>query len=385
MVTTHSHQNMNNHRRAVGVFPNRHTAEQALYELRDAGFPMDRVSVITRDEVRDHQIAGAEVHDSARDHARRGNKADEGATTGAAAGGAIGGLTGLLVGLGTLAIPGIGPIMLAGATATALATTLAGGAIGAVTGGLIGALIGLGIPEERAKVYNDRVAQGGYLVMVDGTDEQITLAERILHQRGIEEYGVYNIPGTHTTPSTTATATSAVHPASSATVGSTNLGSATTGRGKRAIGFFPSLQDAERAIADLRSAGFPLNQVSLVGRNFGQQHSFTGIDLHDRFDAMRYGIAADRTRYYDDRLAQGNYLVIVSGTEDEVRRAFAVMNRYGIQDWQLYDASMDMAGQSPVVDAPTTVRSGSNPGTYRAEVINDSPEVIIIDHRKNPR
>jgi len=39
-------------------------------------------------------------------------------------GGAVGGLTGLLVGLGALAIPGVGPVMLAGATATALATAL---------------------------------------------------------------------------------------------------------------------------------------------------------------------------------------------------------------------------------------------------------------------
>ncbi|HIK18334.1 MAG TPA: PRC-barrel domain-containing protein [Leptolyngbyaceae cyanobacterium M33_DOE_097] len=146
------------HRRSVGVFPSRQAAEQALHELRDSGFPMERVSVVARDGDKQDDMAGANV----RDHV--GTKADEGATIGAVSGGALGGLTGLLVGLGTLAIPGIGPIMLAGATATALATTLAGGAIGAVSGGLLGALIGLGIPEERARVYQDRVARGGYLV-----------------------------------------------------------------------------------------------------------------------------------------------------------------------------------------------------------------------------
>jgi len=75
-------------------------------------------------------------------------------------GGTVGGLTGLLVRLGTLAIPGVGPIMLAGATATAIATAAAGGAIGAATGGILGGLVGLGIPEDRAKVYNDSVLQG---------------------------------------------------------------------------------------------------------------------------------------------------------------------------------------------------------------------------------
>jgi len=87
-------------------------------------------------------------------------------------GGAVGGLTGLLVGLGALAIPGIGPVMLAGATATALASSFWRGDC-AAAGGLLGALVGLGIPEERARVYNSRLSQGDYLVIVDGTDDEI--------------------------------------------------------------------------------------------------------------------------------------------------------------------------------------------------------------------
>jgi hypothetical protein len=98
------------------------------------------------------------------------------------------------VGLGALAIPGIGPVMLAGATATAIATTLSGTAIGAATGGLIGALIGLGIPEERARVYYDRVSRGDYLVMVEGTEEEIRRAELILSPRGIQDWGIYDTP-----------------------------------------------------------------------------------------------------------------------------------------------------------------------------------------------
>jgi uncharacterized protein (TIGR02271 family) len=60
----------------------------------------------------------------------------------------------------------------------------------------MGALIGLGIPEERAKVYNDRVSAGEYLVMVDGTDAEIAKAEAILNHRDIEEWGVYDVPAT---------------------------------------------------------------------------------------------------------------------------------------------------------------------------------------------
>lgn len=177
------------HKRAVGVFSSRREAEYALTELRDAGFPMNNISIIARDADHEGDIAGVETQK------RVGNKADEGAATGAATGATLGGITGLLVGLGSLAIPGVGPILLAGQIATTLATTVAGAGIGAAAGGLLGALIGLGIPEERAKVYNDRVSSGDYLVIVDGTDDEIRHAETVLTHQGIQEFGIYNAPG----------------------------------------------------------------------------------------------------------------------------------------------------------------------------------------------
>jgi hypothetical protein len=84
--------------------------------------------------------------------------------------------------------------MLAGATATAIATTLAGGAIGAAAGSLLGALLGLGIPEDEARSYNDRVSRGHYLIMIEGTDEEIHRAQAILNRGGIEDWRVYDLP-----------------------------------------------------------------------------------------------------------------------------------------------------------------------------------------------
>ncbi|MBD2743964.1 general stress protein [Coleofasciculus sp. FACHB-1120] len=177
------------HKRAVGAFLSRQDTEDALHELNNSGFPMSKVSVVARDADTQDQIAGVEVSDRVDD-----NNVDESATTGAIAGGALGGLTGLLVGLGVLAIPGVGPILLAGATATAIATTLAGSGIGAAAGGLIGALLGLGIPEDRAQVYNNLVARGDYLVMVDGTEDDVERAESVLSNRGIQEWAIYDVP-----------------------------------------------------------------------------------------------------------------------------------------------------------------------------------------------
>ncbi|BAU14402.1 signal transduction histidine kinase, LytS [Leptolyngbya sp. NIES-3755] len=211
MVLDRHHTSMNSNRRAVGVFSNRRDAENALHELKASGFDMNRVSVITRDAHGNQEIEGAEVTK------KIGNKADEGAGAGALSGGALGGLTGLLVGLGTLAIPGIGPVMLAGEVATALATTAAGAAIGAASGGLIGGLVGLGIPEKEAKAYSDRVHQGDYLVIVDGTDEEIRRAETALnHANGLQDWATYDHPNAGVTASAPTTSSfeteSRVHP-----------------------------------------------------------------------------------------------------------------------------------------------------------------------------
>jgi hypothetical protein len=99
----------------------------------------------------------------------------------------------VLVGLGSLAIPGVGPIIAAGSVATALVATVASTGIeAAALGGLVRAISDLGIPEEQARVYSDRLHQGHYLVIVDGTEDEIGRAESIFSDRGIQDWGVYS-------------------------------------------------------------------------------------------------------------------------------------------------------------------------------------------------
>lgn len=174
------------HRRAVGIFPDRPRTASTLQTLSDSGFSMNHVSVIAKDPDRQNAIAGVNVKDEVT------NRADDGGTVGAVTGGVLGGVTGLLVGLGTLTIPGLGPALLAGEAATALSTLIGAGA-GVAAGGLVGALIGMGIPEHRAKHYRDRVANGDYLVMLKDTEPEIARAERTLKNSGIEDWGVYPV------------------------------------------------------------------------------------------------------------------------------------------------------------------------------------------------
>lgn len=410
MALGHSDFMPHTHRRSVGVFSTRQAAEQALHELRDSNFPMQRVSIIARDADRANDIA---ANTGINDRVDKDNQADKGAAVGAASGGALGGLTGLLVGLGTLAIPGIGPIMLAGAAATALATTIAGGAIGAVAGGLIGALVGLGIPEDRARVYNDRVSRGHFLVIVDGTDEELARAEAILRNRGIEEYGVYdahdtvdtaNRPGMgHMTDVPPGVAPVAGMPHTETPMIRQTVGSER--QHKRAIGIFRDRQRAESALLELKNSGFPIEHVSIIGKDTDNishiNDRVAGINTGNKADEgaktgaasgaalgglggllvglgtlaipgvgpvilggaaatalatavsggaigaaaggiagglVGMGIPEDQARMYNDRLNRGDYLVIIDGTMDEVRRAETILNRQGIQDWEIFDA-----------------------------------------------
>lgn len=109
----------------------------------------------------------------------KATKAPEGAATGATAGGILGGALGWLVGVGSLAIPGVGPLIAAGPIMAALG----GAAVGAATGGLAGALIGLGMPEYEAKQYEAKIRSGNILISVHTEDANQRKAAKEIFER----------------------------------------------------------------------------------------------------------------------------------------------------------------------------------------------------------
>lgn len=422
-------------KRAVGVFPSRREAESALNELRSAGFPMDKVSVVAKDADREDELGGANMSD------RVGNKADEGAGIGAATGGTIGGLTGLLVGLGALAIPGIGPVMLAGAAATTIATAVSGGVIGAVAGGLIGALVGLGIPEERARVYSDRVSRGEYLVIVDGNENEIRHAEAVLHHQGIQEWGVYDQSGVadSNVRATGIDTGVAAMPVDYATPTPNPIATSTIGSHRRAVGIFANRREAESALTELRASGYPMDRVSVIAKDVDSK-DIAGAEMRDRAGnqadegakagavtgtalgglggllvglgtlaipgvgpvilggaaatalattitgagigaaagglggaLVGLGIPQEQATVYNERVSRGGYLVIVDGTEDEIRRAATVLSHRGIQDWGIYN--------TPNVDNTRSEYSNTTRTEHPGTATNSEPNVIIVDKR----
>jgi len=113
-----------------------------------------------------------------------GTKAWEDAGKGAAIGGGVGATLAAIAAIGTtLALPGLG-LLIAGPIAAALA----GGGAGALTGGLIGALVGAGIPEERAKVYDKGIREGGIVMGVNPrNDDDATYLENEWRANRAEE------------------------------------------------------------------------------------------------------------------------------------------------------------------------------------------------------
>jgi uncharacterized protein (TIGR02271 family) len=158
----------------VGVFHEIEDARDAVEALKDANFNANDIGLLAHDRERGREVA---EETGTRSHA------GEGAATGLVAGGILGGLGGWLVGIGALAIPGIGPFIAAGA----LGAALTGAAIGAGVGAIAGALVGMGLPEDEAKYYEDEVRGGRTLVTVRA-DGRYDEARDILR-----EYGAYDI------------------------------------------------------------------------------------------------------------------------------------------------------------------------------------------------
>lgn len=176
--------------RALGVFANSQEIEQALNELRTANFPMEKVSVIAKDVEQGDKLGEAQISD------RIGNQ-DVNTTT--PVGDTLSATTwgSVLVGLSSLALPGVGAVLAAGSVGVALVASVAGVAVGAAAHqNLVKALGDLGIPEERARLYSDRLQQSYYLLILEGTEEEIHRAEAILRNQGIQNWGIYDSPQT---------------------------------------------------------------------------------------------------------------------------------------------------------------------------------------------
>jgi hypothetical protein len=147
----------------TAIFRDRDAAERAYGALTDRGYTSKDVNLLMSNETRERCFPRTE-----RTTTELGSKASEGAGIGAVAGGGLGALLAGMAASG-IAVPLL-PIIALGPLAAALAGAGTGGAVGAV----IGALIGAGIPEERAKLYDEGIKEGGIVLGVTPVRDEDT-------------------------------------------------------------------------------------------------------------------------------------------------------------------------------------------------------------------
>lgn len=169
----------------IGLFDDFQTAQNAVQSLVNRNFSRDDISVAANN-------TAAGIHADTLDAAPQGEGRKEamaegaktGAGTGAVIGTGVGGVLGLLASLGTIWIPGIGPIVAAGPLVATLTGAGIGAAAGAAVGGLVGALTQVGVPEHDAHFYAEAVRRGSALVIVRAEDHRVDDIADVLSEHG---------------------------------------------------------------------------------------------------------------------------------------------------------------------------------------------------------
>lgn len=154
----------------TGMFSDRASAERAYNNMYERGYRDDDINIIMSDDTRKKYF-----DEDNKEQTAFGNKALEGAGAGSAIGGALGATAGIIAALGTsLAIPGLGLVI-----AGPIAAGLAGAGAGGLTGGIVGGLIGSGIPEDKAKIYEQGLKDGKIVMGVNPkNDEDASILEK---------------------------------------------------------------------------------------------------------------------------------------------------------------------------------------------------------------
>lgn len=96
---------------------------------------------------------------------------------------------------------------------------------------------------------------------------------------------------------------------------------------KTVVGLFNDKGDAERAIKELASAGFPRTDIDLIAGNGASRADRDVVE-----NLTRVGVPGEEAREYTSRLASGKALVLVKASEAAARRAVTVMERNSVKE-----------------------------------------------------
>jgi uncharacterized membrane protein len=154
---------------AVAVYATHDQADEAIKSLQKSGFDMKKLSIVGKDfRTEEHALGYYNTGDRVRFWGKTGAF--------------WGGLVGILFSSAFLLIPVVGHIIVLGPLVSSIIGGLEGAAIGGGTSALFAALVGLGIPKDTVIQYENEVKAGKFLVIAQGTPDEVVRAKATLAQ-----------------------------------------------------------------------------------------------------------------------------------------------------------------------------------------------------------
>jgi uncharacterized membrane protein len=165
---------------AVAIYDTHSQAEEAVKELQRSGFDMKKMSIVGKDYHTAEHVVG---------YYNTGDRMKYWGKMGAA----WGGFWGLLFGAAFFAIPGIGPVLVAGPLVMWIVGALEGAV---VVGGLsaVGAgLFSIGIPKDSVVKYESALKADKFILLAHGTAAEVANAKDILQTTHPTELALHGI------------------------------------------------------------------------------------------------------------------------------------------------------------------------------------------------
>jgi uncharacterized membrane protein len=163
----------------VAIYDTHEQAEQAIKELQQGGVDMKSLSIAAKDMHTDEHVVG---YYNAGDRMKYWGKI----------GAFWGGFWGLLFGSALFAIPGIGPILVAGPLVAWIVAGLEGAVVVGGVSALGAGLISIGIPKDSVVNYETAVKTDKFLLVVHGTSDDVARAKNIIQGTAHRSYTVHD-------------------------------------------------------------------------------------------------------------------------------------------------------------------------------------------------
>jgi uncharacterized membrane protein len=162
----------------VAIYDTHEQAERAVKELQEAGVDMKSLSIAGRDTHTDEHVVGYyNVGDRMKYWGRMGAF--------------WGGFWGLLFGSALFAIPGLGPILVAGPLVAWIVAGLEGAAVVGGVSALGAGLVSIGIPKDSVLKYEVALKTDKFLLVVHGTEDAVADARKIIAGSEHNSYAVH--------------------------------------------------------------------------------------------------------------------------------------------------------------------------------------------------